>query len=384
MTAVLAWRPGHRLWTKRRARWFLVALNTPFIVISPFETITGVEHSRPWSPLLVVPIGLALGALQLRHSFAAASGERPAAWPWTLLAMAACVYLPMFWFGWSWAATEILFFASVAMLLRGWLRVVGAGVPLLVTILLSVFAFDSQHATPAQITYGAIDYLIDFALYPAALYGATRLVLVADELYEARTEQAESAVGRERLRVSRDLHDLLGQSLSAISLKGDLALRLLPVDSDRARSEVESLTEVARTALHDVMAITRDEHQVALHEEIDAAAALLTAAGIDVSLDADLPEPPDHAQQVLAWAMREGTTNVLRHSDARRCSITLRAADPGIGLEITNDGARETDGQGTGLTGLAERAGAVSGTLQAGAAADGTFRLRVWIPGEVT
>jgi two-component system sensor histidine kinase DesK len=384
MTAVLAWRPGHRLWTKRRARWFLVALNTPFIVISPFETITGVEHSRPWSPLLVVPIGLALGALQLRHSFAAASGERPAAWPWTLLAMAAGVYLPMFWFGWNWAATEILFFASVAMLLRGWLRVVGAGVPLLVTILLLVFALDSQHSTPAQITYGAIDYLIDFALYPAALYGATRLVLVADELYEARAEQAEGAVGRERLRVSRDLHDLLGQSLSAISLKGDLALRLLPVDSERARSEMESLTEVARTALHDVMTITRDEHQVSLHEEIDAAAALLTAAGIDVSLDADLPEPPAHAQQVLAWAMREGTTNVLRHSDARRCSITLRAADPGIGLEITNDGARETDGQGTGLTGLAERAEAVSGTLQAGAASDGTFRLRVWIPGEVT
>jgi two-component system sensor histidine kinase DesK len=105
-------------------------------------------------------------------------------------------------------------------------------------------------------------------------------------------------VGRERLRVSRDLHDLLGQSLSAISLKGDLALRLLPVDSDRARSEVESLTEVARAALHDVMAITRDEHQVALHEEIDAAAALLTAAGIDVNLDADLPEPPTRAS---AW-----------------------------------------------------------------------------------
>lgn len=141
---------------------------------------------------------------------------------------------------------------------------------------------------------------------------------------------------------------------------------------------------MARTALHDVMAITRDEHQVSLHEEIDAAAALLTAAGIEVSLEADLPEPPEPAQQVLAWAVREGTTNVLRHSDARRCSISLGAAGAGICLEITNDGVRETDGQGTGLTGLAERAEAVSGSLRAGAAADGTFGLRVWIPGEAT
>ena len=383
MTAVLAWRPGHRLWTKRRARWFLVALNAPFIVISPFETITGVEHSRPWSPLLVVPIGLALGALQLRHSFAAAGGERPAAWPWTLLAMAAastcrcsgsagtgrprryCSSLP-------WPCCCAAGSASSAP----------CPAPRHDSAVRFGPRFPALDAGP--ITYGAIVYLIDFALYPAALYGATRLVLVADELYEARTEQAEGAVGRERLRVSRDLHDLLGQSLSAISLKGDLALRLLPVDSERARSEMESLTEVARSALHDVMTITRDEHQVSLREEIDAAAALLTAAGIDVSLDADLPEPPEPAQQVLAWAVREGTTNVLRHSDARRCSISLGAAGAGIGLEITNDGGRATDGQGTGLAGWPNgprRFPARSGPKPPPTGRSG---LRVWIPGEVT
>jgi two-component system sensor histidine kinase DesK len=359
-------------------------MNAPFIAECPIWTSIGLAGGAKGSPLLVVPLGLAIGWLHLRHSFAAASGRRPAGWQWTLLALAAGIYLPMIWFTWNWAATQILLIASAAMLLRGWLRVVAVAAPIAGTAA-TAMAVDAAGNWPLSvIIYDGVAWSGDFLLYSAALYAAVRLVRAADELYAARTEQAEGAIGAERLRVSRDLHDLLGQSLSAISLKGDLALRLLPFDPARARSEIESLTGVARSALHDVLAIARDEHYVSLRGEIDAAAGLLSAAGIKVGIDTELAELPGHAQEVLAWAVREGTTNVLRHSEARTCSIGLGAAADGVWLEVANDGARPASGQGSGLTGLARRAEAVCGSVRAEADADGRFSLRVWIPRELT
>jgi two-component system sensor histidine kinase DesK len=383
VTAAAAWRPGYPLWLTRRARWFLAAMNAPFIAECPVYTMVGLDGPSG-NPVLVVLLGLAMGVLQLRHGFAAARGLRPAGWQWTFLALAVGVYLPMYWFTWNWAATQILLIVSAAMLLRGWLRVAVIAVPVLGTAVTALVVLSADRLSSAQVTFSSISWFIDFLLYSAALYGAIRLVMVADELHAARTEQAQGAVGQERLRVSRDLHDLLGQSLSAISLKGDLALRLLPFDPVRAGSEIESLTGVARSALHDVIAIARDEHSVSLHGEIDAAASLLSAAGIKIHVDTDLCVPPEHAQEVLAWAVREATTNVLRHSEARTCSIALRTGDGGVWLEVCNDGAREASGQGSGLAGLAVRAEAVSGSVRAEPAGSGRFLLAVWIPEEVT
>jgi two-component system sensor histidine kinase DesK len=381
------WWPGYQLWLIRRARWLLVVLNAPFILECPIYTVSGVggpSRSSPFVVALVILLGLVIGLLQLRHSFAATLGQRPVGWRWTFLALAAGVYLPMPWLTWNWAATQILLIASAAMLLRGWLRIAAIAAPTVGTAAIAVSWTWAAHVTPEAVVYEGIAWLVDLSLYGAALYAAARLVMVADELYAARTEQAEVAVGRERLRVSRDLHDLLGHSLSAISLKGDLALRLLPFDPARARSEIESLTGVARSALHDVLAIARDEHHVSLRDEIDAAGALLTAASIEVSIDTDFPDPPGHAQEVLAWAVREATTNVLRHSEARTCSIALGEEDGGVWLEICNDGVHGPPGQGSGLTGLTKRAAAVSGSVRTDAAGDGRFWLRVWIPEEIT
>jgi len=379
-------RPGHQPWQARRARDLLVALNVPFIAIAPFETIVGVDHSRAWNPLIVVPLGLALGALQLRHSLAAARGQRPDGWRWTLLALAVVVYLPMPWFAWNWGASQIPLIASGWILLHGGRRAsVIAAVVLGSAIMLGNAAAQvvvgiSVHATFAQNAYDALYELVAMGLFPAALYGAVRLVVTAGQLHAARTELAASAVGQERLRVSRDLHDLMGQSLSAISLKGDLALRLLTSDSARARAETEGLTQVARSALHDMTAIARDEHHVSFRHEIDAAASFLSAAGVEVSIDAGSFDPPAHAQEVLAWAAREGTTNVLRHSDARTCRITLGSDSTAVWLEIVNDGATQAPGRGSGLAGLAARAAALSGTVQAQASGEGTYRLLVRIP----
>jgi two-component system sensor histidine kinase DesK len=214
----------------------------------------------------------------------------------------------------------------------------------------------------------------------ACLYAAARLVCVVDELYDARAELAQVAVDRERLRISRDLHDLLGSSLSAVSLKGDLALRLLSSDPQAARSEIASLTRMARTALRDVRGVTRGQPRASYQAEIDGAATLLAAAGIDARIDADLPEPPPAVDDALGWAVREGVTNILRHSEAATCSITARQEAGRIRLEIVNDGAPPAAGQGTGLAGLAERARALSGSVAAHRTPDGHFRLQVEVP----
>jgi two-component system sensor histidine kinase DesK len=128
--------------------------------------------------------------------------------------------------------------------------------------------------------------------------------------------------------------------------------------------------------------VTRDEHLVSLRTETQGAAALLSAAGIDARIDLDLPDLPPAVDQVLAWAVREGVTNVLRHSQANTCSITAGRRDGQARLEIVNDGVRAPAGEGSGLAGLTERATALSGSVSAGPLGDGRFRLLLEVPEE--
>jgi two-component system sensor histidine kinase DesK len=373
---------GQPLSTVRRARWFLVGLHLALVAVAPVFTITGFEGD-PGNPVIAVLAALVVGALQLRHSFAAARGERPHGWPWTLGALIALVYLPMVWFTMDWAPMQYFVIASGAMLLRGWPAAAVVAVPLLATAAGVVGGAPVNGESVAQGALAVVYWTVGLVTGAVALYGSARLVQVVDELEATRTELAELAVGRERLRVSRDLHDLLGSSLSAVSLKGDLARRLLHSDPPGARAQIEGLTGVARDALRDMRAVTRDEHAVALRTEIDGAAALLGAAGIDAHIDVDLPQLARPTQDVLAWAVREGVTNVLRHSQASTCSITARRGDGMVRLEIVNDGARPPSGGGNGLAGLAERARGRSGSATGQRVRDGRFRLLVELPEEV-
>ena len=221
---------------------------------------------------------------------------------------------------------------------------------------------------------------LGLAVAAVVVYGATRLIRAARELQAAR---AELATGQERLRVSCDL---TSQSLSAVALKGDLALRLLPDDPTAARTEMESLTATARDALHEVQAVqaaTRGAHVAALHTEAGGAMRLLAAAGIDTYVNVDM-RVPGPAADVLAWALREGVTNVLRHSEARTCSITAARSDRFVRLEIVNDGARTPSGPKSSLARLTELAQALSGSVTAGPTRDGEFRLLVELPEEAT
>jgi len=380
------------LWTPRRSPWFLLTALVPFVAVGPVMAIPRHDLSAAQAVALTLA-ALAIGGLQLRHSLAVARGRRPrqatAGGVWTLLALLALVYPPMLWVSWDWSVMQWFAVASAAMVLRGRLAVAAAAAPIVGTTVTAAWLVATSPGTGVGLVLVVAGYQFSLlTMGGAALYGSARLVGVLDELSTARTELAELAVERERLRVARDLHDLLGQSLSAVSLKGDLALRLLPTDAAAARAEIEGLTGVARDTLRDVRAVARDEHGVSLPSEVEAAAALLAAAGIATRVDVDLPDlsgltPP--AAEVLAWAVREGATNVLRHSEATAWSLTGWRRAGRVTLEMVNDGAAPEEGAGdgigrSGLAGLRSRAAAVAGSVSAGFVADGRFRLAVEIP----
>lgn len=336
-------------------------------------------------PAFPVLVGATLVGLQLRHSFAAARAERAPGGPWTLLLMIVLVYVPLLKLGGNWMSAQALVAASALMTLRGRLARLTAAVPVVGTAIY-VPIYDTVKY-PAQmdartVAFDSLYWLVGLTALTAVLYAVTWLVRTADALQATRTEFAELAVGRERLRLSRDLHDLLGQSLSAVSLKGDLALRLLSDDPQRAREEIASLTQVARDALRGVRAVTRGAHGIGLESELDGAQRLLSAAGVHVKVSVTATDVDPRAEQVFAWSVREGVTNVLRHSQATFCSIELRRADRRVSLVIDNDRALPPAGGGIGLRGLAERARAESGEVTTTCTDDGSFSLVVTLPEE--
>jgi two-component system, NarL family, sensor histidine kinase DesK len=198
------------------------------------------------------------------------------------------------------------------------------------------------------------------------------------ELREARAALAERAVADERLRFARDLHDLLGHDLSLIALKAELAGKLLPERVDAAASEVGEIRDLTRSALSQVREAVDGYRRPTLGSELAGARVALEAAGIALSVEGpDAPLDPE-VESVLAWAVREGTTNAIRHSGARRAEIRVRAglleiADDGRGAPLARPG-------GNGLTGLRERVQSVGGTVEAGAGPGGGFRLTVRVP----
>jgi two-component system sensor histidine kinase DesK len=365
-------------WSVGRSPWLLAALHVPFAASGPVTTIPRHQLTIGAAALLVA-LAAAIAGLQLRHSIAVSKGGRPAAGGWTFAAMAVMVYVPVWWFTWDWSFMQWFLIASGPMVLRGLPAAVTVAGPILGHTVTTWYLAE-QSSAPGLVLAVTVYHFTLLVMGGAALYGSAWLVRVLNDLYAARTELAELAVGRERLRVSRDLHDVLGQSLSAVSLKGELALRLLPTDRAAARAEIESLTGVARQALRDVRAVTRDEHAVSLTTEIDAATALLGAAGIVTSVHVELPGLADPAQEVFAWAVREGATNTLRHSQATTWTVTGARLPGRVVLEIVNDAAQTYTGHGNGLAGLGERARALSGSVAANRTPDGRFRLRVEIP----
>lgn len=215
-----------------------------------------------------------------------------------------------------------------------------------------------------------------------------RQVAAVAELRAAREELARLAVSEERLRFARDLHDLLGHSLSLITLKSELAGRLLPDAPEKARSEIRDIEGVARRSLREVREAVSGYRRPTLDEELYGAREMLEAAGIVCRIENEASPLPNAMDTVLAWAVREGVTNVIRHSRAGRCEIRLSCDDEQAHAEITDDGRGAPPEEdtarinGSGLSGLAECVASFAGggELQAGPLPEGGFRLSVSLP----
>ena len=215
--------------------------------------------------------------------------------------------------------------------------------------------------------------------------GFGRLIEANKALERAQEEKARVAVAEERLRFARDLHDLLGHSLSVITLKSELAGRLLAVDVGRAGTEVAEIEGVARQALKEVREAVSGYRQATVAVELAGARTALAAARITWAEDVDTGLAlPEAVEAVLAWTIREGVTNVVRHSHAVTCTLTLDVGATTATMSIVDDGTGAgglpSSEAGNGLRGLGERVAAAAGSLSAGPGADGGYRLEVSVP----
>ncbi|TDC63002.1 two-component sensor histidine kinase [Actinomadura sp. GC306] len=213
-------------------------------------------------------------------------------------------------------------------------------------------------------------------------YVTVWLFHVVQELREARAELARSAVGEERLRFARDLHDVLGHSLQAVALRAEVAERFLERDDGRVRKELTEIQTMARDAVRDVREVVRGYRATSLGTELDGMSAVLRAAGMRCDRPEVPPALPAHVHEPLGRVAREAATNVLRHSSATWCEISVAADAENVRVEIVNDGAarRASGDAGSGLAGLAERITAAGGEFAAGPGGDGTFRVAATVP----
>ncbi|MEU3611355.1 histidine kinase [Streptomyces sp. NPDC006872] len=232
----------------------------------------------------------------------------------------------------------------------------------------------------------ALNLLLLVLLIGFAMTGVSQLVRTTIELRRARATVAQLAANEERLRLARDLHDLLGHSLSLITLKSELAGRMLPDHPDKAAQQVADIEQVSRQALVDVREAVTGYRRPRLASELAGAQVALTAAGITVAIPAepDLDGVPEDSESALAWALREAITNVVRHSGADRCTVDLvrrQTLDgPVLELSVEDDGAGGSGkGPGNGLTGLTERLEKAGGALETGGGKRG-FRLTARVP----
>ncbi|MEK2494011.1 histidine kinase [Kitasatospora purpeofusca] len=229
---------------------------------------------------------------------------------------------------------------------------------------------DLLPGVPAATGAGMVLFIAAVELVLVRLW---RAVLEAEHVRETT---AALAVAEERLRFAADLHDLQGHRLQVITLKGELAERLIGRGDQEARAQLREITDLARAALEESRAVVHGYRRTSLSTELVNAAGILEAAGIRATVDGDAAHIPHQLQPAFAALVREGVTNILRHSRARHCRITITASPGRVLVLLRNDGAPSHPADpGSGLAGLQERFHAIGGCIRTATHPGGHFEL---------
>jgi two-component system sensor histidine kinase DesK len=293
----------------------------------------------------------------------------------TLLALGALTYLPLAALGVQWPGMAGFFAGSILIL-----RPVRTSWALFALVMASILATSLALGTSAR----DATYLMMASLSSGlAVVAVFQLRLASKRAQGAGTQLAQLTSVRERERFSRDLHDILGYSLSAITLKAELLRTLVGSETALAQGELAEVVELARQASTDVRLMARGYYNISLAREAASVASLLSAACITPRVAIDCGALDDKVDAVLATVLREAVTNVLRHSAARNCAIEANQEDKIITLRVTNDGVprRVMPGPGGhGLQNLAWRLEAIGGELTTGASPDDQFSLVAKVP----
>jgi two-component system sensor histidine kinase DesK len=184
------------------------------------------------------------------------------------------------------------------------------------------------------------------------------------ELRLANEEIEHLAKVAERERIARDLHDVLGHTLSLITLKAELARKLVDRDPERAKQEMADVENASRAALSDVREAIRGYRTEGIFAELARARAALETAGVTVECNAQSVPLNAEQESVLSLALREAVTNVVRHAEARRCAVSLKRENSRCMLEVADDGRGASGPEGNGLRGMRERLESLGGSLQ--------------------
>ncbi|WP_326700528.1 histidine kinase [Streptomyces sp. NBC_01754] len=361
----------------RLARAILLAALLSYLAITVINIL-----STELGPLATATAfaGLAsIFALQLGHSRAGANRAPLGRRSLTLGAQCLLTYLPLVTFHAQWGAMAGFLAGSLLLLLPprvAWPLYALVGLSMLLPPVLEGRPLvDSVYLCQTTLLTGVV------------VYGLSRLAELIRILHETRDELARMAVSKERLRFARDLHDLLGYSLSAITLKSELIHRLITVHPARATTEIEDVLAISREALADVRTVASGYRDMSLRDELASARSVLNAAAVEVRADVRLGTVSRPVDTVLAAVLREAVTNLLRHSKAEHCDITAVQERGRVRLSITNDGADPdyhdpSPDSGTGLGNLSLRLASVDGRLVSERGSDGTFRLAVEAPAQ--
>ncbi|MFI5588037.1 sensor histidine kinase [Amycolatopsis sp. NPDC051758] len=347
--------------------------------------------TEAWQVALVVGTVVALLALQFSYFNRPTTPLRSAQTYGMLLVQACLIYLPLLPLKQNWVSVPGLLIGTALLILPPF-----AGWPFF-ALNVAVYAW-IQHAAGAS-NYSLIFYTAATVMTGLTVFGLLWLVRLLTELDHTRRRLAQMAIAEERLRFARDLHDLLGMSLSAIALKSELTSRMLSVDRDRAAVELAEILGLTRQALSDVRSVASGYRELSLDSESRTVRSVLAAADVRVRMETLSEELPSPVLTVLAVVLREGVTNVLRHSNVESCEIAMRRVDGGVSLEIVNDGVNGNGRTGTsvaapqgngskssrlspgsGIGNLSHRVADLGGELTAGVEPDGRFRLRAIVP----